>query len=182
MAGSIVLPFGIYAALLMKREISPVLMFGLGLVLLAGFDVYLLQSLATLARHSPSLADDTLFVTELSVALYLLPALSAGIGINMVSHVLISHLVQAEAQFERDRRGEQALPTACPKQRSLPPKGCCALGRRWPFTPPGESLKVWPFIAIIGAGWSNQGGLDRRASRGPSSVQGVCPCPPAPSV
>lgn len=103
---SLVLPFGIYAALLVKRAISrfTVLVFGLGLVVLAGVDVYLLQSLSTLAKNSPSLADDSIFVSELSLALYLLPAMFGGIGINMVSHVLISHLAQAEAQFDQKRR------------------------------------------------------------------------------
>jgi hypothetical protein len=104
-ATSIVLPFGIYGTLLAKKAISrvTVLVFGFGLVALAGVDVYLLQSLAVLARQTRSLADDTLFGSELSVALYLLPAMFAGIGINMVSHVLINHLVQAEDRFDREK-------------------------------------------------------------------------------
>jgi hypothetical protein len=103
-ATSVVLPFGIYGVLLAKRAVSrvTVLLFGLGLVLLAGVDVYLLQGLSALAKHTPSLADDSVFVSEVSLALYLLPAMFAGIGINMVSHVLIRHLVQAEAQFDEE--------------------------------------------------------------------------------
>jgi hypothetical protein len=105
-ATSIVLPFGIYGTLLAKKAISriTVLLFGVGLVLLAGVDVYLLQGLSGLARSTPSFADDSVFVSEVSLALYLLPAMFAGIGINMVSHVLIRHLVQAEAQFDGEHR------------------------------------------------------------------------------
>jgi hypothetical protein len=55
-----ILTFGIYGTLLAKKAISrvSVLLFGLGLVVLAGVDVYLLQGLAVLARASSSLADD----------------------------------------------------------------------------------------------------------------------------
>jgi len=105
-ATSFIFPFGIYGTLLAKRAISriTVFLFGLGLVLLAGVDIYLLQGLAVLARASPSLADDKVFVSEVSLALYLLPAMFAGIGINMVSHVLIRHLVQAEAEFDEEHQ------------------------------------------------------------------------------
>jgi hypothetical protein len=103
-AFSVVLPFGIYGTLLAKRAVSrkTVLLFGFAMVALAGIDVYLLQSLAASAKATPSLSDDTVFVSELSLALYLLPAMFGGIGINMVSHVLIRHLVDAEAQFDKD--------------------------------------------------------------------------------
>ena len=106
-AFSIVIPFGIYGVLLLKRAISRrvVLLFGFGLVAIAGIDVYLLQSLADLAKATPSLADDSIFVSELSVALYLLPAMFAGIGINVVSDALIRHLVDAEKQFDRENPG-----------------------------------------------------------------------------
>ena len=64
---SLVLPAGIYGVLLRSRSISSlaVLVFGVALVLIAGVDVYLLQSLSSLAKTSPSLADDALFVSEL---------------------------------------------------------------------------------------------------------------------
>jgi uncharacterized membrane protein len=100
------IPFGIYAALLHKRALSrrSVLFFGFGLVFIAGIDVYLLQRLATIAKLSPSLIDDAVFSSEVSVALYLLPALFGGIGINMVSHVLTRHLDDAERQFRREHK------------------------------------------------------------------------------
>lgn len=101
---SVVLPFGIYGIMLSKRAISriTVLLFGFSLVVLAGVDVYLLQALAAMAKVTPSLVDDSIFVSELAVALYLFPAMFAGIGINMISHILINHLTLAERQFERE--------------------------------------------------------------------------------
>ncbi len=98
---SFVLPLGIYAMLLSKRAISryTVLVFGLTLVAIAGMDVYLLQSLAASAKLTPSVADDAVFLSEISLALYLLPAMFGGIGINLVSHVLIEHLVEAQKRF-----------------------------------------------------------------------------------
>lgn len=101
---SVVLPFGIYGVMLAKRAISrtTVLIFGFGLVAISGVDVYLLQSLTALAKHSPSLADDRVFLSEVSLALYLLPVMFGGIGVNMVSAVLLRHLAQAERQFEKE--------------------------------------------------------------------------------
>ena len=101
---SVMAPIFIYGLLLKKRSISrrAVLIFGLLLVALAGVDVYLLRSLETLARISKSLADDAIFASEVSVALYVFPILLGGIGVNMVSHILITHLLKAEQQFEKE--------------------------------------------------------------------------------
>ena len=101
---SLILPVGIYAYMMWKSAISrkTVLLFGVILIVLAGVDVFLLQRLTELAKNSPSLIDDAIFVSELSVALYLLPALFGGVGINMVSHVLISHVAYAERLFDRE--------------------------------------------------------------------------------
>lgn len=98
---SVVLPCGIYGALLMKRAVSrtTVLLLGLTLIAVAGLDVYVLQSLAAAARQTPSLADDAVFLSEVSLALYLVPAMFGGIGVNVVSHVLIRHLIEAEKRF-----------------------------------------------------------------------------------
>lgn len=105
-AFSLVAPVVIYGALLGKRAVSrvTVLVLGLALVAIAGLDMYLLQSLVQMARSTPSLADDAVFLSELTLGLYLLPALFAGISINVISHVLIRHLDEAERQFEKDRR------------------------------------------------------------------------------
>ncbi len=98
---SLLPPFAIYGGLLVRRAISPktVALLGLLLVLIAGVDVFLLQALSAAARASPSLADDAVFTSELSVALYLFPATFGGIGVNMISHVLLRHLAEAERRF-----------------------------------------------------------------------------------
>ena len=102
---SFLLPVCIYWALLTKRTIArlTVLVLGLALVGTAGIDVYLLQLLKSMAQLTASIADDAIFVSEVSVALYLLPALFGGIGINLVSHVLIHHLHDAEKRFDSER-------------------------------------------------------------------------------
>lgn len=87
---------------------NTVLLLGLVLVAIAGFDFYLLKSLAQMALMTPSLADDVLFDSEVTVGLYVLPALLAGIGINVTSHVLIEHLTDAQRRFAREKREEQA--------------------------------------------------------------------------
>jgi len=103
-AVSVVLPIALYVFMMMKRALSraAVLMFGITLVIIAGANVVLLQRLAAMAKASPSLLDDRLFLSEISLALYLLPALLAGIGINIISHVIVTHLGDAEREFERE--------------------------------------------------------------------------------
>jgi hypothetical protein len=105
---SFALPFVIYGALLVKHAISrvTVLVFGFMLMMLAGLDIYLLQSMTMLAKHTPSLTDDAIFVSEVSLALYLLPALYGGIGVNVISHILLSHLAEAEKRFMDEHPAE----------------------------------------------------------------------------
>lgn len=105
-AFSFFVPFVIYGVLLARRAVSPktVLLLCAILVAIAGLDVFLLQSMANAAKTTPSLADDAVLLSELSVALYLLPAMFGGIGINLVSHVLLRHLEEAERVFEREHR------------------------------------------------------------------------------
>ncbi|MEJ1958329.1 MAG: hypothetical protein WDM70_01805 [Nitrosomonadales bacterium] len=100
---SLIFPVSIYYYLMKKRVISrkTVLFFGILLVTIAGVNVYLLRRLAELAKISLLPIDDLFFRSELSLALYLLPVLFAGIGVNMISHVLISHLSNAEKEFDR---------------------------------------------------------------------------------
>lgn len=101
---SIFIPVILYRLMWSKRTISRVMVFffGLALILLAGIDVFLLRILADLAKHSSSILDDRVFNSEISVALYLLPALFAGTGINLVSHIFIKHLVEAEKRFDSE--------------------------------------------------------------------------------
>lgn len=103
---SLILPIGLYAFMMMKRSLSrcKVLLFGVTLVLISGCNVVLLRHLAAMAQASPSLLDNRFFTSEISLVLYLLPALFAGIGINIISHVIVRHLEDAERQFEREHR------------------------------------------------------------------------------
>jgi hypothetical protein len=71
------------------------------LIVLSGMDIYLLQSLSNMAKLSPSTFDDKIFSSELSVALYLLPAIFAGTGINVLPNILINHLIEAERRFDK---------------------------------------------------------------------------------
>jgi hypothetical protein len=102
---SAVVPTGIYAWLMYKRAISrtTVLLLGILLVAISALDVYLLQIVEGESKLTPSLADDKLFLSEVTLALYLLPLLFAGIGINMISHVLVEHLAEAEKQYDAEQ-------------------------------------------------------------------------------
>jgi len=101
---SIFLPIGLYGFMMWKKSISrrTVVFFGCVLIVISGVDIFLFRRLATLARTTPSLIDDLIFRSEISVALYLLPALFAGIGVNMLSHILIAHLTEAEKRSDRE--------------------------------------------------------------------------------
>ena len=94
---SLAVPLMIYAGLLWARRISRLSILGFAsvLLLLSAADVLLLQHLARIARLSPSVFDDKVFASEFSLTLYLLPLLSAGIGINLISNVLTEHLQHA---------------------------------------------------------------------------------------
>ena len=100
---SLLFPALIYGTMWLRRAISrsTVLLFGFMLIALSGMDIYLLQILSNMAKHSFSMLDDKIFSSEISVALYLLPALFAGTGINLVSHILINHLNEAESRFDK---------------------------------------------------------------------------------
>jgi hypothetical protein len=103
---SIVAPGILLGILSLRKSISrvTVLLFGIALIALAGIDVALLQRLSVMVKFTPLGLDHTVFASELSIAFYLLPAVLAGIGINVVSHILIRHLMNAENRFDRDRR------------------------------------------------------------------------------
>jgi hypothetical protein len=102
---SVILPLSIYVILMAKRAISrlAVLLFGITLVVIAGVDFYLLHSLAGQIKRAATV-NDAILIDEISFALYVLPALFAGIGINVVSHILVSHLVEAEQRFKQENK------------------------------------------------------------------------------
>lgn len=99
---SVVLPSAIFFTLFVRRAFSKttVLVFGLLLVAMASVDLVLLRALSTAALATPSLADDRVFASELSIALYILPAAFGTLGINMASHVLMHYLRKKEQRFE----------------------------------------------------------------------------------
>lgn len=101
-----VLPIGIYSYMMWKRSISRkvVLLFGVLLIAVSGGNIFLLHLLRIMAKGTPSLLDDSIFASEMSVALYLVPAIFAGIGVNIISHILISHLADAEKKFDREHK------------------------------------------------------------------------------
>jgi len=103
---SVFIPVGIYLFLYKKIAISrwTVVAFALLLVVVAAIDVILLQSLTEKAKETESLLHDRLFTGQLSLILYLLPAAFAGLGVNLLSHVLVNHLNDAEKEFDREHR------------------------------------------------------------------------------
>ncbi|BBO99762.1 hypothetical protein [Sulfuriferula nivalis] len=107
-AFSFFIPGMIYVVMMVKRSISrtTVALLGFALVAVAGIDAVLLHHIAYAAQHTASVWDDKLFASELSVALYLLPLVSAGVGVNILSHILITHLAEAERAFDRQANKE----------------------------------------------------------------------------
>ena len=105
---SLIAPVLIYLGFLFKRAVSrtTILILGLALVVISGVDVFLLQSLQNMSKLSPSLLDDAVFNSEVTIGLYLLPALFAGVGIDVIAHVLIRHLDQAQEAFRREHRDD----------------------------------------------------------------------------
>lgn len=101
----IIVPIALYGIMMWKKSISriTVLLFAVTLIVIAGGNVFLLQLLRKMASATPSLLDDRIFSSEISVALYLIPAIFAGIGINLISHIVISHLTEAERRFDREQ-------------------------------------------------------------------------------
>jgi len=101
----------IYRALWSQRAVprSRALFFGLTLIILAGVDMFLLRALTRLARLSPSIFNDVVFDSGLTAALYLLPTLFAGTGINVVSHLVIHP--QTLSSDPVRRRAEEPTPS-----------------------------------------------------------------------
>ena len=49
----------------------------------------------------------SVFLSEVSFALYLFPLMFGGIGVNMVSHALVNHPTAAESRFARKHRNKR---------------------------------------------------------------------------
>lgn len=101
---SLILPIGLYIYMMRKRVISKtkVIIFSISLILIAAVNVLYLKRLESMSKISPSLVDDQVFASEITIALYIFPAVFAGLGINMVSHILISHLSEAEKRLNSE--------------------------------------------------------------------------------
>jgi hypothetical protein len=106
---SLILPTALYWFLFQRQSISrySVIALAVLLILMAGIDVVLLQTLAEQSRATPSTLDDKIFTSAMAVALYLFPAIYAGIGVNLLSHILIDHLHRAESRHDKDERGKK---------------------------------------------------------------------------
>jgi hypothetical protein len=102
---SLILPIGIYAYLMWAKAIShkTVPRFSILLIAISGVNVVLLQRLSVIVKASPYF-DNGIFASEVSLALFLLPALFAGIGVNMMSHTLIKHINEAEKRFDEEHK------------------------------------------------------------------------------
>jgi hypothetical protein len=133
---SLVIPVGIVSMCLTMRAVSRGHLLALGLVLvaIAGFDIYLLQALQRMSRVTPSLADDAVFDSEITVGLYVLPALLAGVGVNVTSHVLIQHLTDAQRRLVRGARQQ-------PRTRALTESASPAVPRVPPSAHPDVAIQ-----------------------------------------
>jgi len=103
---SVLLPVALYAYLIHKWAITrtSVALLGLSLLMISGMDIFLLRRLEVMANNSLSLLDDKIFASEVSLVLYLLPVLLAGVGVNIISDVLNRHLADAERKIDRGNR------------------------------------------------------------------------------
>lgn len=105
---SLLMPGIIAGWLIRRRRISrvSVVLVALTLVILSGTDAILLQRLSAKAKLTSDLLDDRLFASEFSIALYLLPLVTAGIGINLLTHVITEHVVIAELQYDQAKKSK----------------------------------------------------------------------------
>jgi glucan phosphoethanolaminetransferase (alkaline phosphatase superfamily) len=103
---SVLVPAAVFIWLIRRRKISrlAVASIAVSLVVLSGVDAILLQRLSAMAKSTPGVGDDRVFASEFSLALYILPLLTAGIGINLLTHVLNRHLIIAELEYDREQR------------------------------------------------------------------------------
>jgi glucan phosphoethanolaminetransferase (alkaline phosphatase superfamily) len=106
---SMLAPVCVFTWLVRKRKISrlTVTMIAIALLMLSGIDAIALQRLSAKAKATPGLGDDRVFASEFSLALYLVPLITAGLGINLLSHVLNRHLIIAELEYDLERDLEQ---------------------------------------------------------------------------
>lgn len=106
-ASSVILPLECMACRCSSAPFRRALPLALGfaLVAIAGLDVYFLQILASEARLTRSLADDAVFVPEVSLALYLIPVMFGGIGVNVTRRCWCATWTRPTAASSKPTRG-----------------------------------------------------------------------------
>ena len=99
---SLLIPITIFIVMIRIRKISRLVVgiIGVFLLILSGTDVLLLHKLNNIAKETLTLLDDKFFSSEYTFVIYVLPLFSAGIGINLLSHLLGSHLIIAELEYD----------------------------------------------------------------------------------
>lgn len=92
---SFVLPCIIFFRFIRKRKCrhAHILLFALLLIALAGTDVLLLRQLESIARKTPDLMDDRVFLSQYSLALYILPLVSGTLGSDLLAYVVTAHII-----------------------------------------------------------------------------------------
>lgn len=95
--------FAIYLLLYLKKSTSPLVVFlcGIGLIFVSVVTLFKLGDISEMARVYLNPTGYKQVMTESRLALYVLPFLSAGVGSNLISHVLLQHLRRTE-QIYRD--------------------------------------------------------------------------------
>jgi len=108
---TVVAPLGIYLVLRHRRAVSraSVLLLGVALVFIAAVDVFLPHGLQNAAAHNISDLDDFLD-SEVTLGLYLIPALFGGVGIDLVSTIIRQHLLHIERRHRQHRRRDHQDP------------------------------------------------------------------------
>lgn len=98
LACSVILPACVFTWMTWKRSLSRVVITLIGFVLvgIAGADAIFLRLLSSKAKATSHILDDKLFASEISIALYIIPLVLAGIGVNLASHVLCNHITIIE--------------------------------------------------------------------------------------
>jgi hypothetical protein len=121
---SVLLPLAIIVHLIRAVEINRYVLMGLALALLAlaCIDFILLGRVANIAHRTPDLLDDRLFLSEASAALYILPLVCAGVGINLLSFVITQHLRILGAVTGEEQGKLAAKPMPVHYASSLNPK------------------------------------------------------------
>ncbi|MEI7435939.1 MAG: hypothetical protein WCL16_03915 [bacterium] len=103
---SLLMPAILYVWLIRKRKVSriAIVVIAIALIVLSGLDVILIKRLSMISKMTMDISDNLIFASEFSVALYMLPVIMAGIGVNLLTHVMSEHLIIAELEYDKTRK------------------------------------------------------------------------------